>query len=224
MSDPIAQLENVEQSEHELSEGTEVQTEVTCSSLKEMEDKIARCYYIIEDLRSRLSQQKPAEFSEEYFVDSDVAQFYSGLPTLKVMKAVYELVRKAATVSDGCKLSGFQQFMAALIKLRLNCPLQDIATRVGVSVTTVSRVWLKWLSAMVIALSELIVGPEREDLWKTMPLSSCFRTSFGTRVAVIIDCFEVFVERPSNLQARASTWSSYKHHNTVKVLLGITPQ
>ncbi len=33
-----------------------------------------------------------------------------------------------------------------------------------------------------------------------------------------------FCERPSNLEARASTWSSYKHHNTVKVLLGITPQ
>ena len=45
-----------------------------------------------------------------------------------------------------------------------------------------------------------------------------------TKVAVIIDCFEIFLERPSNLRARASTWSSYKHHNTVKVLLGITLQ
>ena len=32
------------------------------------------------------------------------------------------------------------------------------------------------------------------------------------------------MERPSNLKARAATWSNYKHHNTVKVLLGITPQ
>ena len=41
---------------------------------------------------------------------------------------------------------------------------------------------------------------------------------------MIIDCFEVFIERPSNLLARASTWSSYKHHNTIKPLIGITPQ
>ena len=41
---------------------------------------------------------------------------------------------------------------------------------------------------------------------------------------MIINCFEVFIERPSNLQARASTWSSYKHHNTIKILLGIAPQ
>ena len=32
---------------------------------------------------------------------------------------------------------------------------------------------------------------------------------------------EVFIERPSNLLARACTWSSYKHHNTVKFLIGI---
>ena len=52
----------------------------------------------------------------------------------------------------------------------------------------------------------------------------CFRESFGQSVAVIIDCFEVFIERPANLLARACTWSSYKHHNTIKVLIGITPQ
>jgi len=40
----------------------------------------------------------------------------------------------------------------------------------------------------------------------------------------VIDCFEVFIERPSNLLARAQTFSSYKHHNTIKILLGITPQ
>lgn len=32
------------------------------------------------------------------------------------------------------------------------------------------------------------------------------------------------MEQPSNLHARACTWSTYKHHNTVKVMLGIPPQ
>ena len=50
------------------------------------------------------------------------------------------------------------------------------------------------------------------------------QVSFGKRVAIIIDCFEVFIERPSNLCARATTWSNYKHKNTAKVLIGIAPQ
>ncbi len=75
---------------------------------------------------------------------------------------------------------------------------------------------------MYYRLKPLILWPERDTLTKNMP--SCFLHSFGKKVAVVLDCFEVFLERPSNLYARACTWSSYKHHNTVKILLGITPQ
>ena len=47
---------------------------------------------------------------------------------------------------------------------------------------------------------------------------------YGKRVAVIVDCFEIFIERPSNLKARSQTFSHYKHNNTMKYLVGITPQ
>ena len=70
-------------------------------------------------------------------------------------------------------------------------------------------------------LKLMISWPVREQLWQTMPM--CFQYAFGKKV-VVIDCFEVFIERPSNLLARAQTFSSYKHHNTFKVLVGITPQ
>jgi len=44
------------------------------------------------------------------------------------------------------------------------------------------------------------------------------------KVTVVIDCFEVFIEKPTNLLATAQTFSSYKHYNTIKLLIGITPQ
>ena len=75
---------------------------------------------------------------------------------------------------------------------------------------------------MDIRLCHLIYWPDREQLQKTIP--RCFQESFGKRVAIIIDCFEVFIECPSNLCARATTWSNYKHKNTAKVLIGIAPQ
>ena len=40
---------------------------------------------------------------------------------------------------------------------------------------------------------------------------------------MIIDCAEVFIEKPKSLSAQAATWSDYKHHNTFKFLVGITP-
>ena len=39
-----------------------------------------------------------------------------------------------------------------------------------------------------------------------------------------LHCLEVFINRPTNLLGRAQTWLSYKDHNTVKVLIRITPQ
>lgn len=41
---------------------------------------------------------------------------------------------------------------------------------------------------------------------------------------VILDCFEVFIDRPSSYLPHAETWSLYKHRNTVKFLVGICPQ
>ena len=51
-----------------------------------------------------------------------------------------------------------------------------------------------------------------------------FRYAFGKKVTVIIDCFEVFIDRPTNLLVSAQTFSNYKHHNTIKILIETTPQ
>ena len=55
-------------------------------------------------------------------------------------------------------------------------------------------------------------------------MPQCFVDSFGYKTTVIIDYFDIFIDRPTNLLARAQTFSNYKHHNTVKVLIGISPQ
>ncbi|XP_068676861.1 uncharacterized protein [Montipora foliosa] len=52
-------------------------------------------------------------------------------------------------------------------------------------------------------------------------LADMFAVSVSTRV--IIDCTEFFIEKPSSPSAQKATWSDYKHHNTVKSLVGITP-
>ena len=38
-----------------------------------------------------------------------------------------------------------------------------------------------------------------------------------------MDCSEIFIQRPLNLDIRAQTFSNYKKHNTVKFLVGVTP-
>ena len=165
-------------------------------------------------------KEKP--FDEHYFANDDAkVRFYTGLPSFEILKKTFNFVAPHVK-RQSLHLNKFQEFVLVLIKLRLNVPHQDLAYRFDVSLTTVSRILSLWLMVMDIRLSPLISWPEREDLWRTMP--QCFQYSFGKKVTVIIDCFEVFIDRPTNLMARAQTFSNYKHHNTAKILIGITPQ
>ena len=169
----------------------------------------------------KLKEQLPP-FCEESLKDDNIVLCHTGLPNFKVLKAIFDHVLQTLPNKGINKLTPFQEFMCAMLKLRLNTPLQGLAYQFGICKATVSRIILKWLTQIDIRLQDLIIWPDRESLRKTMPM--CFQESFGKKVAVIIDCFEIFLNRPSNLQARAYTWSNYKHKNTCKVLIGIVPQ
>ena len=68
-------------------------------------------------------------------------------------------------------------------------------------------------------LQQLIVWPEKGALRKHLP-----KTFKNFQICVsIIDCTEIFIERPLNLNVRAQTWSNHKNHNTIKYLISITP-
>ena len=87
--------------------------------------------------------------------------------------------------------------------------------------TAISRIFVRWIGTMFVLLKPLIIWPYREELRMTLPLE--FRTHYP-RCTCMIDCFEVFCEWPTDLMARAQTYSHYKGHNTVKFLIAITPQ
>ncbi|XP_044181730.1 uncharacterized protein LOC122962612 [Acropora millepora] len=159
--------------------------------------------------------------TQEYFDSSEKVRFYTGLPSYDVLLIVFEHVAphvpRRANVLDS-----FQEFVMVLIELRLNVPFQDLAYRFNISLSSVSRIFNSWITVMDARLSCFINWPDRKDHWKTMPM--CLQYTFDRKVTVIIDCFEVFIEKPTNLLARVQTFSSCKHHNTIKVLIGITPQ
>lgn len=53
-------------------------------------------------------------------------------------------------------------------------------------------------------------------------LPSSFRETFP-RTTCIIDCAEIFIQRPFKLKAQTQTWSAYKNNNTAKCLVAIAP-
>ena len=128
-------------------------------------------------------------------------------------------------------LTPVQQLVMTLMRLKLNLSCQDLGYRFGTHKSTISGVFSHVIEVMYVKLNPLIIWPDRDALLDTMPMDFCKHCPSCAVIidcfdscAVIIDCFEVFLKRPSNLLARPQTFSSYKHHNTVKYLIDITPQ
>ncbi len=144
---------------------------------------------------------------------------FLGITEWHVFEGLFELI--APALPEGVKLTKMSMVIMFFLKIRLGLYDEDIADRFGVHPSTVSRNFHRVLDVMAIKTAHLIKWPDRETLRLTMPMS--FR-KFFKRCAIIIDCSEIFVERPSDLLARAQVWSNYKHHSTLKFLIGITPQ
>ena len=112
------------------------------------------------------------------------------------------------------------EFFHVLIKLRLDLMLEDLACCFCVAKSTVCSIFNKWIEAIFICLKFFIVRPEKDIVKTNLP--QIFKDLYpNTRC--IIDCSEIFIERPLSYQLRAQTYSNYKKHNTVKILLAITP-
>lgn len=71
-----------------------------------------------------------------------------------------------------------------------------------------------------LALKPLIAFTSRQKVSENLPRE--YRNF--KRLRCIIDCSEIFIQKPSDLTLQAATWSDYKHHNTIKFLIAISPQ
>ena len=175
-----------------------------------------------EKLESMQSEMKKLSFDQEYLKNNDKkVLYYTGLSTWSLLMTLFMFIKPHLHTTGKSSLSPFQQLMMTLMRLRLNLTTKDLGYRFNVHNSTISRIFNRVINIMSVRLSKLIRWPDRDALLKTMPIT--FRKHYP-RCIVIIDCFEIFLDRPTNLLARAQTYSSYKHHNTVKYLIGITPQ
>ena len=147
--------------------------------------------------------------------------FYTGLPSYKLFEGLFQLLQPLLSKDlsrSRCTL--FDELLLVLMKLRLGVPNDDLGYRFNITATAVSSIFHKWINVMSIELKCLTCWPDSVTLHENLP--ECFRKHYSN-VICVIDCFEIFIERPVSFEARAITYSNYKRHNTLKVLIAVTP-
>uniref|UniRef100_A0AAZ1XAQ3 THAP-type domain-containing protein n=1 Tax=Oreochromis aureus TaxID=47969 RepID=A0AAZ1XAQ3_OREAU len=176
---------------------------------------------LLEENRKLKSQLDKTELNENFLQgDTEKVNYYTGLTCFAIFMSVLDNVKAFLPASK--KLSHFQMLLLTLMRLRLDLPVQHLSYLFNVSDKTLSSVFADTIDVLYARLGILVHWPERHCLQATMPPQ--FMETFGNRVAIIVDCFEIRTERPSNLKARAQTYSHDKGTHTMKYLVGITPQ
>ena len=117
------------------------------------------------------------------------------------------------------KLTSMDEFLLVLMKLRLGLLNKDIASRFGISLGLVSQIFISWLTAMDKTIGSLVFWPTKEQVIASKPT----RYRHLLNLVSIIDCSEIVIEKPKNLDLQFVTWSDYKHHNTTKFLIAVSP-
>jgi len=165
-------------------------------------------------------------------------KFYTGLPSFSVFMWLYQLLApktsrmtywtgesSTSTVnksrcSNAQYLRPIDQLLAVLMRNKLGLFVQDVADRFGISPSTFSKYYTTCICLLHQELKKLNPFPSRDIIDRTMP--SQFKLKYPS-TRIIIDCTEIFIQRSSSLTNQSLTYSSYKNHNTIKFLIGITP-
>lgn len=163
---------------------------------------------------------RDSEISLDGFRGNDEkTAFFFGLSSFAAMESLFIEINQYLPECRG-KLSKFDVFFITLNRLRMSTSFTYFKYKFHLSHQTISKYFHKCLFVLHSSLRSLVYWPERSLLKSAMP--NIFKQNFGNNVTVIVDCFEIAIQTSSQKKAACQTWSTYKHSQTVKFLIGIS--
>jgi len=212
-------------------------------------EKLARCEAILPgistvylksaELEQELEAMRSSQFSLENIKNDDnIFQFWTGMPSYGVFSALLTYltpraekmqywkggsksshenytVRFESKPGPERKLTLEEEFFLTLVRLRTGLLIVDLASRFQISVASESSIFTTWINLLYVELKELCCLPNIDTM--LVNKGGVFRTF--SDVHMIMDCTELFTEKPSDLSERKHTFSNYKHHQTFKFLV-----
>ena len=144
-------------------------------------------------------------------------QYWKGVNLVKESQP-YQVDENKNKPKPSRKFTYPDEFLLVLMRLKAGLFVHDLADRFGVSSSPVSRVCITWINLLCYELKDVsifITGACSRNMPKEFAQYAMTR--------IILDCTELFIQRPFAMLAQSETWPEYKHHNTWKLLVGVAP-
>uniref|UniRef100_A0A2C9KFR3 DDE Tnp4 domain-containing protein n=1 Tax=Biomphalaria glabrata TaxID=6526 RepID=A0A2C9KFR3_BIOGL len=131
-----------------------------------------------------------------------------------------DFITGSSCLEDKLLLDSQNQLLVTMIKLRHGLTNNVLSYLINVSESTISRIFTRCIQVLCAKCRSVNIWPSTEQVKAFMP--STFVNHFSA-CRVIIDTCEYFIQKPKNPKQQQSSFSTYKNHNTVNALIGITP-
>ncbi|XP_046550799.1 uncharacterized protein LOC124260515 isoform X1 [Haliotis rubra] len=176
-------------------------------------------------------------FMDDVLRSDKSCKFYTGITSIQLLLFLHRFLQskaerltlwKGEETTENAKnkddhhprgLSTFTAFLLTLVRLRRGLDVDHLSDLFGISSSTVSRYFRTYIEFISRELSFVVKWPIRLQVQAHLP--KAFR--YFKKTIAIIDCTEFFVQKPSLPSSQRVTWSQYKHHNTFKCLVAISP-
>lgn len=174
--------------------------------------KDSGCDPINEDLRKTLCQGFHGLSS---IANNECLSSLTGV-TFPIFSFLLNLLPDSKTT----KLNKQTNLLITLMKLKTGLTFTALAVLFNIHRTTAHRAFVKHLNQLNILLKKFVYWPSKATVRLTLP--KAFKQHYP-ETRVIIDCTEVNTEVPPEVKQRVLMYSEYKHHHTVKFMVGCTP-
>lgn len=150
--------------------------------------------------------------------DSSLRSF-TGISNFKILNYVLHLVQKVFKDKKCRRLTIYERIILTMIKMKLDLSYVCLGILFNISSELCKLYFFEMLSVLSGVLKHTIYFPSAEENQGNIPI--CFKNFKDVRV--ILDCTEIFIQKPSCLCCRIKFYSQYKSSTTVKFMTGVTP-
>lgn len=143
-----------------------------------------------------------------------------GTDGLLTIKYNYKMPTPTRRTSAPLKLSAKSRLLLLLVRMRRGTPVRDLAYQFGISTSYASSIFYAVLRKLANTFKSMqqtmFLTRQQQQAKRPAPFKPF------PDVRIIIDGVEFRTQTPSNAEQQKNTWSSYKHANTFKYMIGIS--
>lgn len=173
----------------------------------------------VRDSEVQVDTPKINTLSDLLKTDSALRSF-TGINNFQILECIVEIVKKKFTIDTRShRLDVRERVLLTMAKLKLDLSYITLGALFNISGQLCKTYFFDFLTILSQVFKSCIYFPSEEEISKNLP--KCFESFKNCRV--VLDCTEIFIQKPSCLCCRIKFYSQYKKSTTVKFMTGVSP-